>query len=565
MSHFTGPTKILAAFRPEDVCTCMIAVEEAVDAGMFAAGFVAYEAAPGFDKILSTHSPGYLPLVYFTLYEEPPVQAERPTEGSFSVGDWVPGIGEQEYRQSIARIRNLIAAGDTYQVNYTFPMTASFCGDALSWFHRLCSVQQTDHAAFIDLGRFKILSASPELFFRLEGNHLETRPMKGTRPRGRWPEEDHLLAKELGSSEKDRAENLMIVDLLRNDMGCISDTRSVHVPRLFELERYETVWQMTSKITSETKASVPEIFAALFPSGSVTGAPKVRTLQIIRELERFPRGVYCGAIGWWAPERRAEFNVAIRTAVVDTQEGVARYNVGGGITWDSTADAEYEECYVKAAIVTRTRPDFELLETLLYDDGYFLLEGHLKRLKESAEYFGFDLDIRVVRAELERMASTFDCTPKKVRLLVDRKGRLRIEHAPVVPLSSLCLGLATKPVDDRNVFLYHKTTHRKVYEDAKASRPDCSDVILWNQRGEITETSIANIALLIDGEWFTPPVGSGLLAGVMREELLAKGTVHESVLLKTDLSRAASVAIFNSVRNWVEVHVSRVEAASRID
>jgi len=356
----------------------------------------------------------------------------------------------------------------------------------------------------------------------------------------------------------------MIVDLLRNDMGRVSETRSVRVPRLFELERYETVWQMTSTITSKTEASVPEIFAALFPSGSVTGAPKVRTMQIIRDLEPFPRGVYCGAIGWWAPGRRAEFNVAIRTAVVDTHQGTARYNVGGGITWDSTAGAEYEECRVKAAILTRNRPDFELLETLLYDNGYFLLERHLKRLKESGEYFGFDLDIDSVRAELTRAASAFGPIPERVRLLANREGRLRIEHTPLAPLGSVCLGLAVKPVDERDVFLYHKTTHRSIYEDAKASRPDCSDVLLWNDRGEITETSIANIALLIDGEWLTPPLSSGLLAGVMRAELLETGRLGEAILLKADLARATSVAIFNSVRKWVEVHVLKAEAESRI-
>jgi len=565
LSHFTGPTKILAACRPEDIRTCMDEVAKAVDAGMFAAGFITYEAAPGFDTTLITHPPGELPLAYFALYVEPPAQTEAlAMQDSFSVGAWVPGIGEQEYRQSIARIRDLIAAGDTYQVNYTFPMTAPFSGDALGWFHSLCAVQRSDYAAFVDLGRFKVLSASPELFFRLEGTHLETRPMKGTRPRGRWPEEDHLLAKELLSSEKDRAENLMIVDLLRNDMGRVSETRSVRVPRLFELERYETVWQMTSTITSKTEASVPEIFAALFPSGSVTGAPKVRTMQIIRDLEPFPRGVYCGAIGWWAPGRRAEFNVAIRTAVVDTHQGTARYNVGGGITWDSTAGAEYEECRVKAAILTRNRPDFELLETLLYDNGYFLLERHLKRLKESGEYFGFDLDIDSVRAELTRAASAFGPIPERVRLLANREGRLRIEHTPLAPLGSVCLGLAVKPVDERDVFLYHKTTHRSIYEDAKASRPDCSDVLLWNDRGEITETSIANIALLIDGEWLTPPLSSGLLAGVMRAELLETGRLGEAILLKADLARATSVAIFNSVRKWVEVHVLKAEAESRI-
>jgi len=347
---------------------------------------------------------------------------------------------------------------------------------------------------------------------------------------------------------------VMIVDLLRNDIGRISEVGSVEVPRLFDVERYETVWQMTSTITSRTCASMPEIFASLFPSGSVTGAPKIRTMQIIRDLERFPRGVYCGAFGWLAPGRKAEFNVAIRTAVIDKGNGTTRYHVGGGITWDSSAEAEYDECRVKAIVVTKPRPRFELLETLLFDQGYFLLDDHMARLGESAEYFDFSFDKDKARTLLAERASTFANIPRKVRLLMERDGTIRIEHGPITPLENVRLALAARPVDDRDVFLYHKTTHRTVYENAKSSELNCTDVILWNQRGEITETTIANIALKIDGEWLTPPVSSGLLAGVMRGHLLREGRLREAVLHKTDLGKASAIAIFNSVRKWIDVH-----------
>lgn len=551
---FSRPLKAISAHRVEEVQERIEEVASEVAAGMYAAGYVAYEAAPGFDSALVTHPSGELPLLYFALYPDPPATATDVTElKAFSVGDWHAGVTQEAYRQAIARLRELIAAGDTYQVNYTFPMTTAFSGDAMSWFRSLCFSQRTDHAAFINLGRFKILSVSPELFFRLDGDRLETRPMKGTRPRGRWPREDRQLARELLASEKERAENLMIVDLLRNDMGRISEVNSVCVPRLFEVERYETVWQMTSTITSKTQASVPEIFAALFPSGSVTGAPKVRAMQIIRDLEGFPRGVYCGAIGWWAPGRSAEFNVAIRTATIDTQEATARYHVGGGITWDSSAEAEFDECRVKAVVVTTPRPRFELLETLLFDQGYFLLDDHLRRMAESAEYFGFVFDSAAARARLEERASAFSDVPTKVRLLVKRDGTIRMEHAPITPPGPVRLALAAQPVDDRDVFLYHKTTQRTVYKNVRSFDTGCTDVILWNQRGELTETTIANLALNIDGEWLTPPVSSGLLAGVMRGRLLREGKLREAVLHKDDLQRASTVAIFNSVRKWIDV------------
>ena len=552
--RYANPVAVIAARSIREAANCIARIEAGVAQGLRAAGFIAYEAAPGFNDVLETHPPGELPLLWFALYEHAaisqPVTMERQP---FRVGGWTAEVTKEQYLEALAEIRELIAAGHTYQVNYTFPMRAAFEGDALSWFRGLCEAQRTDYAAFIDAGRFKILSASPELFFRLDGERLETRPMKGTRPRGRWIEEDLRLAEELRTSEKDRAENVMIVDLLRNDMGRVSESGSVRVASLFEIERYETLWQMTSSITSTTRASVPEILAALFPSGSVTGAPKVRTMQIIRRLESCPRGVYCGAVGWWAPDRRAEFNVAIRTVTVDSETGIARYHVGGGITWGSTPESEFEECHVKAAVLTQERPEFELLESLLFDRGYFLLEEHIERLASSAEYFGFDIEIETVRAALIKRAATFGSDPLKVRLLVKRDGSFRIESATATPSVPVRLGFAAEPVDDRNVFLFHKTTHRSVYEHAKASRPDCDDVLLWNQRGEITESTTANVLLNIGGEWLTPPVGSGLLPGAMRAHLLERGEIRETVLTKADLPRAASVALINSVRKWIEV------------
>jgi len=547
----------VSARELEHVLPCLRRVEAAVTDGLYAAGFIAYEAAPAFNEDLATHPPTELPLIWFGLFED--MEVSQPgcmTAQEFSVGAWTAAVNRPQYLAAIRRIRELIAAGDTYQVNYTFPMHAPFEGDAASWFRCLCRAQQCDYAALVDTGRFTVLSASPELFFRLDGDALETRPMKGTRPRGRWIEEDRERAGELAASEKDRAENVMIVDLLRNDMGRISDTGSVRVSRLFDIERYETVWQMTSTITSRTTASVPQILSALFPSGSVTGAPKIRTMEIIRDLEPFPRGVYCGAVGWWAPKRRAEFNVAIRTVTLDRQEGVARYNVGGGITWGSRAEDEYQECYDKAAVLTRQRPEFDLLESLLFSGEYFLLNEHLARLAGSAEYFGFPVNPHAIESALFEKAAGFRTDGDqalKVRLLVAHDGSFRIEAEPATPANPVRLGFAREPIDDTDVFLYHKTTHRKVYDKAKASRPDCDDVLLWNHRGEITETATANVVVVIDGRQLTPPVQCGLLGGTMRAHLVSRGEIQEAVLSKADMSRASSVKLINSVRKWIAV------------
>lgn len=550
---FRHPREVLTASAVGEVRSVLEAVESAVAKGCHAAGLIAYEAAPAFDPAFRVHPNPELPLLWFGLYDA--FETHSPATASLrahAVGAWNLLLDRPAYDASIARIREHIAAGDTYQVNFTFPMRAPFEGDALGWFRALCAAQRADYCAFIDMGRFKVLSISPELFFDLHGDIITTRPMKGTRPRGRWPEEDLERAQELRSSNKDRAENVMIVDLLRNDLGRICETGSVAVQRLFDVERYETVWQMTSTITGRTAAGLAEIFRALFPCGSVTGAPKIETMRIIREVEPHPRGVYCGAIGWCSPGRRARFNVAIRTVVVDTEKGEAQCHVGGGITWDSSADLEYEECRTKAAFLTLRRPEFALLESLLYDGDYFLLEAHLRRLAASATYFGYPVDVDMTRRRLMDYAKSLGKGAHKVRLLLHRQGKLHIERAPVTPERRVRVTMASFPVDSNNIFLYHKTTHREVYERAKAARPDCDDVILWNERGEITESTVANIVLDMDGALLTPPRSAGLLAGTFRAYLLETGAIREAILRKEDIARARERFLINSVRQWMK-------------
>ncbi|MFP4500617.1 MAG: aminodeoxychorismate synthase component I [Candidatus Hydrogenedentota bacterium] len=575
---FARPVDVVTANACSEVPNALRWVQHAVDRGMWAAGFLAYEAGPAFDDALAMRAPyPRLPLAWFGIYHtctdrpapapepDPAIGACAGREGgggavcsSFDVGPWTPLVGEADYHVALARIREYIAAGDTYQVNYTFPMHAPFRGNSLACFRQLCARQRSAQAAYVDAGRFKVLSASPELFFELAGDLLITRPMKGTRPRGRFAVEDDALARELAASEKDRAENVMIVDLIRNDLGRITPYGAVEVGQLFQVERYDTVWQMTSTVAAHTSASVPSIFRALFPCGSVTGAPKVRTSQIIQTLEPHPRGVYCGAVGWWGPRRRARFNVAIRTVLVDAEKETAAYHVGSGITWDSDATREYQECFDKAALLTHRRPVFHLLETLrLDDDGYFLRDAHLARLSASAAYFGWEVDMGHVEQALDTAAKACTQRPARVRLMVDAAGRPRVETGAYTPLNApVRVAFAKKPVDDTDVFLFHKTTHRTVYDNARTGHPDVDDVILWNAAGEVTETTIANIVAEIDGEKFSPPVACGLLGGVMRAHLLETSAIRERIITRDQLRRATRLWLINSVRGWVEARLA---------
>ncbi len=553
-THFRSPLTVLTATRHEDIHTLLVSAEAASKSGYWVALMLSYEAAPAFDSAMKTSEASELPLAWAAVFAAPPEDSEAVEDQSYEVGTWTPLVSRADFSESIAQIRELIAAGDTYQVNYTFPLVASFQGDACSWFRDLCRAQGAEYCAYFDLGRFKILSVSPELFFEQDGRTVRTRPMKGTIRRGRWAEEDLSMANQLAASAKDRAENVMIVDLLRNDLGRVAEIGSVNVMRLFELERYETLWQMTSTIEATLRAEVtfPELMARLFPCGSITGAPKIRTMEIIRDLEPFPRGVYTGALGFLRPDGSSVFNVAIRTIVIDTLTGMATFGVGGGITYDSTAEKEYEECLVKSSFLTSKPAEFELLETLLLENGeFYLLARHLQRMKASAEYFGFTFWEQKIRDELDGVRAQRASGKWKVRLLVSRRGETHIEAQELdSPERVLRVALAPEPVNVNDRFLFHKTTNRKVYEDALASRPDCDEVILWNDSGDVTESTIANLVISIDGNLYTPPVHAGLLPGTLRAQLLEEGRVVERSIRREDLQAAAEIFLINSVKGW---------------
>lgn len=555
--RFRRPLAVYVARDLAEVLPALQAVEREVEAGRHAAGFVAYEAAPAFDPALAARPAGRFPLLWFGIFAPPePCRLPPPPPGAPPAIPWAPSVSEAGHRAAVARIRECIQAGETYQVNFTLRLTAPFPEAPWPFFLRMIHAQGAGYGAFLQVEGWTVCSASPELFFRLDGPRLTSRPMKGTAPRGLWPAEDRRQASRLRRSPKDRAENVMIADMVRSDLGRIAEVGTVRAPRLFAVERYPTLWQMTSTVACTTRAGIPDIFRALFPPASITGAPRARTSQIIAELETTPRRIYTGAIGFLAPGRTGQFSVAIRTLLHDPVDGTAEYGVGGGIVWDSEPEAEWRECRAKAGILTHAPPAFALLETFAWTpgEGYLLLEGHLARLATSADYFDRPLDLGAIRNRLAALAGSLPARPHRIRLLVDPDGSPTLQAEPLAPLPHpYRVRLASRPVDSRYPLLYHKTSHRDVYQEARAGAGDCADLLLWNQRGELTESTIASLVVELDGRRITPPVSSGLLPGVFRAHLLDQGTVTEAVIRVPDLARASRVCLANAVRGLWEI------------
>jgi para-aminobenzoate synthetase/4-amino-4-deoxychorismate lyase len=557
--HFRDPHHLMRIDTLADVLPALREIELLTQTRNWnAAGFLSYEAAPAFDPALRTRPRSEFPYLWFGLYSEPILVTLPQRRGSWKALDWIPAIDKAAYASAIADIKEHIAAGKTYQVNYTLRLLAQFKGSPWDFFLHLAQ-DHSNHAAYINIGRHVICSFSPELFFQLEGNSITSRPMKGTTPRGRTAFEDRKQAEWLRTSEKNRAENVMIVDMIRNDLGRIAQTGSVCVPELFKTERYPTLWQMTSTVHARTDASLADLFAALFPCASITGAPKVSTMNIIAELENTPRNIYTGAIGFIRPGRRAKFSVAIRTALVDLEQQRAEYGVGGGVVWDSTSSDEYAEALLKARVLDPEERPFSVLETMLWvpEEGFFLANKHVERMLDSAAYFEIPITKPALEAYLGDIASDFR-TPQRVRILLDRAGGLAFDSHSI-KLSGrtqpLKARLAKKPVDARNIFLFHKTTRREVYEEARKDFGDVDDVLLYNERLELTEFTIGNLVVEINGRRLTPPVSCGLLPGTFRAHLLETDQVAEAVIPVGRLKQCTAIFRINSVREWERVEM----------
>jgi para-aminobenzoate synthetase / 4-amino-4-deoxychorismate lyase len=562
---FADPVAHFVAHRVDEVGPALDAAEAAAIDGLWVVGFVSYDAAPAFDPALRSRRSESTPLVMMAAFSE-----ARPSRGpagrEFHTGSWTPSVSRHEFETSVRTIRERIGAGATYQVNYTMRLRATFEGDPEGLFAALCRAQRADHLAYLDLGAAAVCSASPELFIRRVGHRIETRPMKGTRPRHPDPVIDRDLADELVASEKDRAENTMIVDMARNDFGRVAEIGTVETTALHTIESYPTVHQLTSTVTARTQVSLRRLFDATFPGASITGAPKVATTGLITEFETEPRGIYTGAVGVIEPGGDCEFNIAIRTAWVDHRRGLATYGIGGGIIWDSDPAAEWNEAHDKARVLHRATRAFRLIETLAWDPGAgpILLDRHLSRLAASAGHFGFDCDIEEVKRRLGAVRAE---EPRRLRVLLAPDGALEVQvlDPPTRRTGPWRLAIDPLPVASDDEFLRHKTTRRDRYEAALARVPEADDVVLWNERGELTETSIANLVLEIDGETLTPAESSGLLPGTLRAELLANGRVREAVLTLDDLHRADVIWGINSVRGWLSAELIAAAVPVEVD
>jgi para-aminobenzoate synthetase/4-amino-4-deoxychorismate lyase len=558
---FPGVAGELLAWRPGEVAAVLDEVERVARAGRWAFGYIAYEAAAGLDPCLAVGEPvDGLPLAWFGLAAAPlavPVVAP-PGRRDYTAGPWRCAWSGERHRRAVAVVRARIAEGQTYQCNLTTRLTGPVRGELFGLYADLALGQRGAYNAWLDVGRFTVASASPELFFELRDDTVIMRPMKGTAARGRTGLEDAAALAGLRGSDKDRAENIMIVDLVRNDLARVARTGSIVVEELCRAERFETVHQLTSQVTARVRPEVglADVFRALFPCGSVTGAPKPRTMELIRDLEDGPRGVYCGAVGLLAPpgaaEFRARFAVAIRTVLADRERGSAIYGSGGAITWDSDPDAEYAELLAKTRVLSVRPEDFHLIETMRHEAGRGVvsLNAHLDRVGASAEYFGFRFDRAAVRAALDaRLAGAGD---GRVRLLCLRDGEVKVQvHDPPPPAEGpVRLAVDEEPIDSRECWPHHKTSRRLPYTIRRERHPWADDVLLVNERGEITEASTANVAVRLGGSWWTPPVGHGCLPGIERARLVIAGVLRERVLLPADLRRAERLAVINSLRGW---------------
>ena len=551
---FTQPIKELKTRDLSEVADLLAQVESYQEQGYYVVGYVSYDAAPAFEKKLAVHKAPLLAeyLLYFTVHDRVETSPIPLTYEEVDLpSKWQEETSAENYEKAIAQIHHHLRQGDTYQVNYTVQLKQDLNANPFAIYNRMVVEQEAGYNAYVEHDEMAVISMSPELFFEQNDRELTTRPMKGTTKRGLTDDEDLKEAAWLEQDPKNRSENMMIVDLLRNDMNRISEVGSEHVERLCQVEQYSTVWQMTSTIKSQLRPDVDlvEIFRSLFPCGSITGAPKIATMEIIKNLEPQPRGVYCGTIGLLLPNGRRIFNVAIRT--IQLHKGQAIYGVGGGITWDSTWESEYREVHQKAAVLYRKQARFKLITTGKISQKRLLFEDqHLKRLTKASRYFSFPFDPEELRQKIEEECQACDSHQDyRLRITISKSGEMELSRQILTPLSpSFCKAkLCLQEADLNQSFTYFKTTHRPHLSLGEQEK------IYHNKSGELLETSIGNLVLKINGKLYTPPIRLGILSGIYRQHLLGKGQIEEKILTLADLNQAEAVYGCNAVRGLYEL------------
>ncbi len=581
---FVEPTKVVEARRPDDVFAALAEIESLVRNGAHAAGFFSYELGYALEPRVSALMPQKqsVPLLWFGLYEKPIQMSGQDVE------EWLANIAlseshefsnvtlaweRAEYQKKFAQVLEMIRQGDIYQLNLTFKSRFRLTGSPLTFYRDLRAKQRVAYGGVVDTGEATVISASPELFIELSNRTITTRPMKGTAPREGSVEADRQQRDILATDIKQRAENLMIVDLMRNDLGRIAEMGSVKATDLFTVETFKTLHQMTSGVSARLRkdVSLEQLLRAIFPPGSVTGAPKIRAMELIRELETEPRGVYCGAIGRFSPDETALFNVAIRTPTI-LRDGSGEMGIGSGIVFDSQGGNEYDECLLKMKFLTDTPKSFDLIETMLRvpGEGIWLLDRHMSRLSSSASYFGFRFDERAARTELQTAIKErrSDDDRLRVRLVLSETGQMNVTTTKLEPpdksnTGSVCgvplgsnkimrFAISQSRLDSRNPFLYHKTTRRELYDREWREFNDqlgVDEVVYLNENKNVAEGSRTTI--FVDKgkpHLLTPPLTDGLLPGTLRAELINSGKAVEAHLTLADLASARAVFLGNSVR-----------------
>ena len=560
---FQNPRDVFVARLPAEVEEVLAQADTARGDGGELAGYIAYEAGlalePKLAKLAEARSGGAGPLVWLGLFDAPtripaadvPAWLASHAKGSGSVGPLEPQLSPGGYAKGFETLQQAIRAGDIYQANLTFPLAGNFTGNPLGLYAALRPAAQAGYGGVVFDGSHWLLSLSPELFVSLKGREAKAKPMKGTRPRMAEAEADRAMAEELATSVKDRAENLMIVDLMRNDLSRVAEPGSVRVDEPFAIESYPTVHQMVSVVRAQLKDSegAVDLVRALFPCGSITGAPKIRAMELIDEVEVAPRGPYCGAIGRIGADGDAAFNVAIRTlrlTEIENGRGKAVLGVGGAIVADSEPRTEWREALLKGAFARSSSPDhraaqFDLIETMRFtpDDGIPMLEAHLERMKASAAELGFAFDRHEARNQLHALCFVIE-KPSRVRLLASRSGAIALEALDMPqawpdPATAVVMPLPVDPGDWR---LRHKTSDRSFYDESRnvAWQRGAQEALFVREDGLLTEGSITNIFVRgEDGVWLTPPASLGLLPGVLRQSLIASGEAREAELRIEDL------------------------------